>query len=82
MCKDIKNGYLRRLDNRVDSVPLEVYVLFSDLFEHTKTKFGNINVLVNNAGILNEGLPERTVEINLVGVCTISYFVIKPISLT
>ena len=61
---------------------LEVYVLFSDLFEHTKTKFGNINVLVNNAGILNEGLPERTVEINLVGVCTISYFVIKPISLT
>ena len=33
-----------------------------------KTKFDHINVFVNNAGILNESMWEKTVEINLVSV--------------
>ena len=45
---------------------LMALLAFSDLFKIAKAKFKNINIVVNNAGILNEKLWEKTVDTNLV----------------
>lgn len=37
-------------------------------FEEVRIRFGTIDVVISNAGIMNELLPERTVQVNLVSV--------------
>ena len=39
---------------------------FPDLFRMAKAKFKDINIVVNNAGILNERTWEKTIDVNLV----------------
>ncbi|XP_030294908.1 15-hydroxyprostaglandin dehydrogenase [NAD(+)] [Sparus aurata] len=46
---------------------------FKAAFEKTTETFGGIDILCNNAGILNEGLWEKTVAINLMGVIRGTY---------
>ncbi|GFR13663.1 15-hydroxyprostaglandin dehydrogenase, partial [Trichonephila clavata] len=41
---------------------------FKNAFDKVISTFGRIDVLINNAGILNEQNFQRTVEVNLIGV--------------
>ncbi|XP_023147057.1 15-hydroxyprostaglandin dehydrogenase [NAD(+)]-like isoform X2 [Amphiprion ocellaris] len=43
----------------------------------TADTFGGIDIVCNNAGILNEGEWEKTVSINLLGVIRVTYLVLK-----
>lgn len=50
----------------ISCIFLMFVLAFTDLFKTAKAKFKNINIVVNNAGIMHEGLWEKTVDINLV----------------
>ena len=41
-------------------------VFVADVFKKTKEKYGYVNLMVNNAGILNETTWEKCVDTNLV----------------
>lgn len=45
--------------------------------QKTADTFGGIDILCNNAGILNEGEWEKTVSINLLGVIKVTYLALK-----
>ncbi|ESO86973.1 hypothetical protein LOTGIDRAFT_204498 [Lottia gigantea] len=40
---------------------------FEDVFKKTKTKYGNIDIVINNAGIVNEKHWKKAIQINLMG---------------
>ncbi|XP_012672013.1 15-hydroxyprostaglandin dehydrogenase [NAD(+)] [Clupea harengus] len=46
---------------------------FKDAFQRTVQKFGGVDIVCNNAGIINEGDWEKTVAINLCGVIRGTY---------
>lgn len=50
--------------------------LFSDAFEKTISKFKNLDIVINNAGIVNEVEWEKTIAVNLV-IIFISAIIIK-----
>ncbi|XP_015929916.1 15-hydroxyprostaglandin dehydrogenase [NAD(+)] [Parasteatoda tepidariorum] len=41
---------------------------FKDAFDKTIERFGQINLVVNNAGIMNEQEWKKTIEVNMIGV--------------
>lgn len=49
-------------------------------FQKTVETFGRINIVCNNAGILNESEWEQTVSINLMGVIRVSYLALEHMS--
>uniref|UniRef100_A0A3P8TYD3 Zgc:56585 n=1 Tax=Amphiprion percula TaxID=161767 RepID=A0A3P8TYD3_AMPPE len=49
----------------------------SSALQTTADTFGGIDIVCNNAGILNEGEWEKTVSINLLGVIRVTYLVLK-----
>ncbi|CAB1418860.1 unnamed protein product [Pleuronectes platessa] len=46
-------------------------------FQKTVQTFGGVDILCNNAGILDEGAWEKTVSINLVGVIKVTYLALE-----
>ncbi|XP_040005709.1 15-hydroxyprostaglandin dehydrogenase [NAD(+)] [Xiphias gladius] len=46
-------------------------------FQKTAETFGGIDILCNNAGILNESTWEKTVSINLTGVIRVTYLALE-----
>ncbi|XP_011481423.1 15-hydroxyprostaglandin dehydrogenase [NAD(+)] [Oryzias latipes] len=46
-------------------------------FQKTVETFGGIDILCNNAGIMNEGTWEKTVSINLMGVIRATYIALE-----
>ncbi|XP_027129666.1 15-hydroxyprostaglandin dehydrogenase [NAD(+)] isoform X5 [Larimichthys crocea] len=51
-----------------------------DAFHKTIETFGGIDILCNNAGILDESQWEKTVSINLVGVIRVAYLALEQMS--
>ncbi|KAE8287634.1 15-hydroxyprostaglandin dehydrogenase [NAD(+)] [Larimichthys crocea] len=51
-----------------------------DAFHKTTETFGGIDILCNNAGILDETQWEKTVSINLVGVIRVAYLALEQMS--
>ncbi|XP_070699756.1 15-hydroxyprostaglandin dehydrogenase [NAD(+)]-like [Pempheris klunzingeri] len=49
-------------------------------FQKTTETFGGIDILFNNAGILNETTWEKTVSVNLVGVIRVAYLALEHMS--
>ncbi|XP_076606900.1 15-hydroxyprostaglandin dehydrogenase [NAD(+)]-like [Chaetodon auriga] len=49
-------------------------------FQKTAETFGGVDILCNNAGILNEGTWEKTVSINLVGTIRGTYLALEHMS--
>lgn len=49
------------------------YVLILDAFEKTINKFKHLDIVINNAGILNELQWEKCIAINLVIIQKIIY---------
>lgn len=45
---------------------LHLITLLTDAFLATADKFGSIDILINNAGILNDGEWEDEIDINIV----------------
>ena len=41
---------------------------YSDLWKQAIAKFKTIDLIVNNAGIMNDSLAMKTIEINLVSI--------------
>uniref|UniRef100_A0A3P8U326 15-hydroxyprostaglandin dehydrogenase [NAD(+)] n=1 Tax=Amphiprion percula TaxID=161767 RepID=A0A3P8U326_AMPPE len=56
---------------------LTVILYFQAALQTTADTFGGIDIVCNNAGILNEGEWEKTVSINLLGVIRVTYLVLK-----
>ncbi|XP_035522442.1 15-hydroxyprostaglandin dehydrogenase [NAD(+)]-like [Morone saxatilis] len=46
----------------------------------TTERFGGIDILCNNAGIMNEGMWEKTISINFVSVIRVSYLALEHMS--
>jgi len=47
-------------------------VLFAESFQTTVSVFGNLDIVINNAGIMNDRFWELEVDINLVSTNIIS----------
>lgn len=41
---------------------------FSDAFQETIKQFKNVDILINNAGILNDAILEKQIAVNVVSI--------------
>lgn len=41
---------------------------FQDAFKKTVEQFKHVDILINNAGIMNDGIWEKEIDINLVSI--------------
>ena len=49
-----------------------MYICLSGVFQKTKDQYGHIDVVVNNAGISDETMPQKIVDINVVTIAHIA----------
>jgi len=49
-------------------------IQFTESFQTTIAEFGHIDIVINNAGIMNDRFWELEVDINLVSKCLINPF--------
>jgi NAD(P)-dependent dehydrogenase (short-subunit alcohol dehydrogenase family) len=58
-----------------DRIALNYIISISEAFNKTKDTFGTIDIVVNNAGIIDEDHWDRMVDINVVQITWV-YFVL------
>ncbi|XP_038053291.1 15-hydroxyprostaglandin dehydrogenase [NAD(+)]-like [Patiria miniata] len=66
-------------EDRVTFVKCDVtaHADFEAVFAKTKERFGPVNLMVNNAGILNENVPDLCIDVNVKGTIAGTFSAIK-----